>query len=644
MCGIAGTVSWNGAADPESVGRMLEVLHNRGPDQRGYLVADLSGSTLQRQGTPPQPGELSFAPTLALGHARLAILDIAGGVQPLANEDANVWVVFNGEIYNHAELRERLIRHGHRFATSHSDTEVIVHAYEQWGDDSLLMLRGMFAFAILDLRSKRLLLARDRFGVKPLYYQRSASGFRFASELSSLRVALGTRPELDLQSLSDYLLYQYIPAPATIYRDTAKLLPGEYCVVDLDTGEVTASPYWRGDESHPLRTESEERLTEELIALLRESVALRMVADVPVGAFLSGGVDSASVVALMRELAPGRELRTFSIGFDQEEFDELDGARFVAERFGTLHRERRLGSEVLGMLPALARALDEPLADPSFLPTYLVSEMAAEDVTVALSGDGGDEAFAGYTRYARTLLFDRLTAPVPFLLRKGVAKALSPCAGTGLLGEVVKRLPLTTGEYYALGICHYEPAELSAIFTRETLAQIPRGRDRMIAGLIDSPAEGALINRLRGADIRSYLPGAVLAKVDRASMAWSLEVRSPLLDHRVHEFVSKLPPRLLLGGGVKKYLLKKAMAHHLPQEFMNRPKKGFGLPLDQWFRTPNGEKVVREALNGDSHLASWLRMDWVERMMRDHCAGKRNAGFKLWSLVILEHWLRGEGA
>jgi asparagine synthase (glutamine-hydrolysing) len=643
MCGIAGIVSWDGVANPESVAKMLEVLHHRGPDRKGYLVADLNGKSVQSQVAPPQLNELPFAPSLAVGHARLSILDISGGVQPLANEDESIWVVFNGEIYNHLELRERLTLHGHCFATSHSDTEVIVHAYEQWGLDSLLMFRGMFAFAILDLHRKRLLLARDRFGVKPLYYRNSPSGITFASELSAIKGVWGEQPELDLQSLSDYLLYQYIPAPATVYRDTAKLAPGECCVIDLVTRDVSTSPYWSGDAAVPLRTESEEQLTEELVELLRESVSLRMVADVPVGAFLSGGVDSASVVALMRELAPGQQLRTFSIGFDQEEFDELDGARYISERFGTLHRERRLGCEVLDMLPALVCALDEPLADPSFLPTYLVSQMAAEDVTVALSGDGGDEAFVGYQRYTRALLFNRLTAPVPLPLRKAAAKVLSPCVGAGLLGEVVKRLPLTVGEYYALGICHYEPAELSAIFTPEALAQIPRGSDRQISGFIDSPANGGLINRLRCADIRSYLPGAVLAKVDRASMAWSLEVRSPFLDHRVHEFVSRLPGHLLLGNGIQKYLLKRAVSHQLPWDFLNRPKKGFGLPLDQWFRTTRGERLVREALNGESLLARWLKMDWIERMRADHCAGRRNAGFKLWSLLILEYWLRRGG-
>ena len=530
MCGIAGLVTWGETVDPMAVSRMLKILHHRGPDQNGYLFADLCGNRMLRQGDCPRAEDIPFFPNLTLGHARLSILDIAGGAQPLANEDETVWVTFNGEIYNHHELRERLKECGHRFATSHSDTEVIVHAYEEWGDDCLLMFRGMFAFAIADFRRKRLLLARDRFGVKPLYYHMGSSGFTFASELGAVRAALGVRPELDMQSLSDYLLYQYIPAPATIYNGFTKLMPGECCVVDLLRYDITNFSYWRGEEATTPRTECVDDLTEELLDLLRESVRLRMVADVPVGAFLSGGVDSASVVALMREIAPGQELRTFSIGFHEDEFNELDGARYIANRYGTIHQDCLLSSEVLKILPELARSLDEPLADPSFLPTYLVSKMASDKLKVVLSGDGGDEAFAGYDRYSRTMLFDRLTAPFPHLLRKGIARALFPVAGCGLLRDIARRLPLSTGEYYSLGICHYEPDELKKIFTRTALEQIPRSRDFIIADAIDSSNQSSLVNNLRYADIRTYLPGAVLAKVDRASMAWSLEVRSPFLD------------------------------------------------------------------------------------------------------------------
>lgn len=642
MCGIVGQVSWSGTVDVPAISNMLKILHHRGPDQNGYLFADLRGNQMLRQGDCPHPDDIPFSPILAFGHARLSILDIAGGAQPLANEDETVWVTFNGEIYNHDELRVRLKSCGHRFATSRSDTEVIVHAYEEWGDDCLLMFRGMFAFAIADFRKQRLLLARDRFGVKPLYYHIGSSGFVFASELGAVRSALGVRPEVDAQSLSDYLLYQYIPAPATIYCGIVKLMPGECCSVDLLRHEIRTTAYWDGEEAEPPRTEGVSVLTEELLELLRESVRLRMVADVPVGAFLSGGVDSASVVALMREIAPKQELRTFSIGFHEDEYNELDGARYIAERYGTNHQDCLLSADVLGLLPALARSLDEPLADPSLLPTYLVSKMAAEKLKVVLSGDGGDEAFAGYGRYSRTMLFERLTAPFPHLLRKVVAKALSPIAGHGLLREFIKRLPLSTGEYYSLGICHYEPDELKAIFNKTLQVQISRNKDCIIAEAIDSSSHSSLVNSLRFVDIRSYLPGAVLAKVDRASMAWSLEVRSPFLDHRLHEFAAKLPPRLLISGGIKKIMLKRAMSHHLPADFLNRPKKGFGLPLDGWFRSVDGQKIINDALNPGSVIAEWLNMAWVERLRDDHSRGNINAGFRLWSLLILEYWLKGQ--
>lgn len=642
MCGIAGQVSWSGTVEVPAVSKMLKTLHHRGPDRNGYFFADSHGNRMLRQGDCPDPGGIPFSPSLAFGHARLSILDIAGGVQPLANEDETVWVTFNGEIYNQNELRVRLKACGHRFATSHSDTEVIVHAYEEWGDDCLLMFRGMFAFAIADFRKQRLLLARDRFGVKPLYYRMGGADFVFASELGAVYAALKVRPNIDVQSLSDYLLYQYIPAPATIYCGIAKLMPGEGCVVDLLRHDIRTFAYWNGEEAEPSKTENVNVLTEELLELLRESVRLRMVADVPVGAFLSGGVDSASVVALMREIAPKQELRTFSIGFHEDEYNELDGARFIAERYGTNHQDCLLSADVLNLLPALARSLDEPLADPSLLPTYLVSKMAAEKLKVVLSGDGGDEAFAGYSRYSRAMLFDRMTAPFPHMLRKGVAKALSPIAGHGLIREIIKRLPLSTGEYYSLGICHYEPDELKAIFTKTAQVHISRSKDCIIADSIDSSSRSSLINSLRFVDIRSYLPGAVLAKVDRASMAWSLEVRSPFLDHRLHEFAAKLPPRLLISGGIKKIMLKRAMSHHLPTDFLNRPKKGFGLPLDGWFRSADGQKIINDALNPGSEIAKWLNMAWVERLRDDHARGNKNAGFRLWSLLILEYWLRGQ--
>lgn len=643
MCGIAGIVHFDGRPiDAARLTKMIRQLRHRGPDGHGYLFSDRRGKYRVVTGSDSRGGDSGFVPTLAIGHARLSIIDLEGGFQPLSNEDGSVWVTFNGEIYNHSELRDRLAQLGHKFRTSHCDTEVIVHAYEEWGKDCLSLFRGMFSLCLVDFAKQRLILARDRLGVKPLYFSANNRSLIFASELTAVSQGLDSKQEIDPQSLSDYLIYQYIPAPSTIYKEIKKLIPGTYMEFDMRTGDSSDhKSYWELHRQEPAVDYNEEKASEELLDLLCESVRLRMVADVPVGAFLSGGVDSASVVALMREASPGTELRTFSIGFEEREFNELDGARFIAERFGTVHEECIMGMDSLDLIPEIARSLDEPLADSSILPTYLVSKMAAAHLKVVLSGDGGDEAFGGYPRYRRALLFHNLIEPLPLIMRKLSSNILMPFSSYGALREIAVRLPLTLGRFYARGVCFFTPEELCQIMRPHVLDQISIRDASWLYQMIDGQKDAGALHRLRFADMASYLPGAVLTKVDRASMAWSLEVRSPFLDHKIHEFSAGLPSHALISGRIQKYILKKALAGHLPKHYLERPKKGFGVPLDNWFRTRKGLGIIRETLSPDSYLSDWIDMENVAALIASHKEGHINGGFKIWSLLMLEHWLRG---
>jgi len=586
---------------------MSSTLVHRGPDSDGVFLADGVG----------------------LAARRLAIIDLAHGDQPIANEDGTLHVVQNGEIYNHAELRGELERDGHRFSTR-CDTEVLVHAYEEWGTAFAERLRGMFAIAIWDARERRLVLARDRYGIKPLYYRADGDGLEFASELRSL-----PRGEIDLDALEAFLAFNSIPAPLTIFREARKLPPG-YVLVWED-GNLSLERYARPAPVPvaELREDDEGELIEELRSRLRDSVRAHLLADVPVGVLLSGGIDSSALAALAAEES-GEPVRTFSIGFEERSFNELADARLVAERYGTVHRELVLRPDAALLLPALADAFDEPFADSSALPTYLVSQLAAEDVKVALSGEGGDELFGGYYTYVADLLAERAG---------GLATLARP---------LVERLPSSTArasfDYKAKRFvrgAHLPPLERhhawKEIFSADARAELTGRRHGFDP--VDlyrerfAETDGAeLLARLQDVDRTIYLVDDLLVKTDRASMAHSLEARVPFLDPVVTNFALSLPARHRVNGLRKKVLLRKAVAPLVPGRIIRGKKRGFSIPAAAWLR---GElkPFARETLSADTlRRQGFFRPEAVTTLIDRHVAGKEDLSRQLWGLLAFTLW------
>jgi asparagine synthase (glutamine-hydrolysing) len=625
MCGICGVV---GAAkeyrvDRESLVRMRDTLIHRGPDDCGiYLGAGIG-----------------------LGHRRLSIIDLrAEGRQPLSNEDDSLHIVFNGEIYNYLELRRELLDAGHRFR-SETDTEVVVHLYEQYGAGCLKRLRGMFAFAIWDERDRSLFLARDRIGKKPLYYSLDDDRIAFASEAKAL-LAAGIAPEPDLTSINQYLTYGYVPGARSGFRAIRKLPPAHYLF--YRDGRAELNRYWRLGYVPKLDLDEREARAE-LLRRMREAVALRMVADVGVGAFLSGGIDSSAVVAMMSELS-AKPVKTFSIGFRQSDYDETRWARMVAERFHTEHHELIVESGAgAQLLDTLAWHYDEPYADSSAIATWYLAKMTREHVTVALNGDGGDENFAGYRRHSVTALAGRLDA-VPRAMRRAFAAAFAHgyrltggnrrLAGRlRILGEVMEE-DWRAG--YARMISWLSDDEKAALRTREFAGSVAdhRAEDVLFDTYADIDADDPLDQTL-GVDVSLYLPEDGLVKVDRASMAASLEARSPLLDHELMEFVARLPARFKLHRLERKWIFKRALRGILPDSILHRRKMGFGVPLDAWFRTPPWIELLHDVLlSRHSIERGYFVRDGVARLIEEHVAGIRDRHHQLWMLLMLEMWHR----
>src|SRR5262245_6141385 len=607
MCGICGLASGRGAVDPERLDAMSRLLVHRGPDSDGTFVDDGIG----------------------LAARRPAIIDLETGDQPIAGEDGTVHVVQNGELYNYRELRAQLEARGHRFAT-HGDTEVLVHLYEEHGERFPALLRGMFAVALWDAPRRRLVLARDPYGIKPLYYAEEGEELSFASELRAL-----PRGEIDLDALEAFLAFNSIPAPLTIFRGTSKLPPGHVLV--WEDGRTRVERYARPApvDAADVRRAGEAELAAELRARMRDSVRAHLVSDVPVGVLLSGGVDSSALAALAAEEGTG-PLRTFSIGFEERSFDELGDARLVAERYGTTHRELVLRPDAALLLPALADAFDEPFADSSALPTYLVSRLAAEDVKVALSGEGGDELFGGYHTYVADLLASRVG---------GLASRLAP---------LVERLPSSAArasfDYRAkrfVRAAHLPPLERhhgwKEIFSPDARAELTGRRssfdpvDLLRARFAET--EGAeLLARLQDVDLGTYLVDDLLVKTDRASMAHSLEARVPFLDPVVTNFSLGLASRHKVRGLLKKILLRKAAAPLIPPELLRRRKRGFSIPAAAWLRG-DLEPFARETLSAETlRRQGFFRPDTVTRLIDDHVAGREDLSRQLWGLLAYTLW------
>jgi asparagine synthase (glutamine-hydrolysing) len=616
MCGIAGLAVDRGTVDPHLLERMAATLAHRGPDGEGFHLA----------------------PGVGLASRRLAVIDPAGGDQPLWNEDRSVACVYNGEIYNFASLRAELEGKGHRFGTR-TDGEVLCHLYEEQGEGMVHRLRGMFAFAIWDERSRRLLLARDRFGIKPLYYAPLPGGVAFASELKALLCLPGLSRDLDPVAVSDYLTYLYVPAPRTIVAGARKLPPGS--LLRFEEGRWETDTWWEPPAPGGGEPLSAREAAPELLRRLRETVRAHLVADVPVGAFLSGGIDSSTVVALMAE-ASSAPVRTFTVGFDGAgAYDERPAAREVARRFGTEHHEAVADRSLVAMLPRLAAAFDEPFADSSAIPTLQVSALAAERLPVVMSGDGGDEMLCGYDWY-RWHQALRPAGIIPRSMRAALARA----AG--------RRLP-EMGRPAGVGARARRLLADAALDPRDRyLRRITCVGDESRAGLLTGPSEGSgtalalygaapdgagPVERMAYTDLRLGLPDDMLAKVDRASMAHGLEVRVPFLDTELAAFVWGLPTRLKLRGLRTKHLLRRAMDGILPPTTLTRRKRGFGVPIGPWLREEAAS--WRPLLAGSRAAAEgYLRPGPVAEVADRHLAGPHDLGHQVWALLTLEVWFR----
>ncbi len=628
MCGITGKVHRDPSrpVDPDLIARMQRCIVHRGPDEQGVYAEAPAG----------------------LGFQRLAIIDVSSGHQPMTNEDGSIVIVFNGEIYNFQELRAELEAYGHTFKT-HSDTETIVHGYEQWGPDVCQHLRGMFAFAIFDRPRRRVMIARDRVGKKPLYYAivnrgKPDEALLFGSELKSLMADPALSREIDPVAINHYLTYQYVPHPWSIFKEARKLPPAHWML--YENGSTTLSQYWELDYL-PKQNISEEEAIEQSLAQLDEATRIRLVSEVPLGCFLSGGIDSSLVAAMMRRHITG-ELRTFSIGFEEEKFNELPYARQVADLLGTRHEEFVVKPDALAVINKIAWHFDEPFADSSALPTYYLSQMTRQHVTVALNGDGGDESFAGYERYRLMPGWEKY-GRIPRSIRQAARMGLAAARGFGLGGNQLRRaahlnrLSLeSTDRQYVHFLTYFTTYHKQQLYTADFMKQVGGELESeeltaWIAEEFDMPHP---VDRRMKMDILTYLPGALLPKVDRMTMANSLEGRSPFLDHHLMEFAATLPAEMKLKNGQLKYILKQAGLKFFTSDFLNRPKQGFGVPIGDWFR---GElrDFTREMLLGSEAVSrGWFDPNYITILLDEHHDSRQGHEYRIWALLMLEVWAR----
>jgi asparagine synthase (glutamine-hydrolysing) len=624
MCGISGVVYRDPAhpVDRELLRRVTSVLSHRGPDADGFF----------------------WGPGAGLGHRRLSIIDLSTGDQPIYNEDRSKVVVFNGEIYNFQELRTDLVQRGHRFTTS-SDTEVLLHGWEEYGDGFVARLRGMFAFALWDLRARRLLLARDRVGKKPLYYTQDGERLLFGSELKALITDPSVKRALSVEALDDYLTFGAVPAPRTIYQNVQQVPPAHYLV--WEGGRTRTVEYW--DVAYrDLPARSEDECLEQFDSIFTEAVRLRLISDVPLGAFLSGGVDSTAVVATMASLLD-RPVATTTVTFGERAFNEAPHARTVADTLGTDHEEVVVKPRAVDILPTLVWHLDEPFADSSAIPTYYVSQAARRRVTVALSGDGGDEVFAGYQwRYGLNLLEARLRGWIPGPVRRGV---VGPLAAIWPKADrlprplrwkfLLRNLSLDPEQAYFNDMSLFTPADKRGLLT-DGFRQGLNGHDPFTAFRthFDRVRGQDHLRRILYVDLKTWLPNDILVKMDRMAMANSLEVRSPLLDHHVIEFAAGLPSEMKYHGRTSKYLLKRFAERRVPPSVIHRPKMGFSIPLASWLR---GElrPMAEDLLLSERALGrSYFQPETIRGMWTRHQEGQRNHAHHLWALMVLELWHR----
>lgn len=626
MCGLSGIVDLRGErpVSRELITLVNDTMVHRGPDGKGIHLEN----------------------GCALGHRRLAIIDLEGGAQPLYNEDGNVVVVYNGEIYNFQELATELETLGHTFRTR-CDTEVIVHAWEQWGENCLQRFRGMFAFALWDKRTETLFLARDRLGIKPLFFSVTDSGWCVvASELKALLVHPELSRALDPQATEEYLAFGYIPEPKTIYRNVKKLLPGHYIVARRGAQDLVQKQYWDVDFSQRAAGSFEE-WREEMVARLEDAIKVRLIAEVPIGAFLSGGIDSSAVVALMAGLMDS-PVNTCSISFDDKRYDETEYASMVAQRYATNHFVERADTDDYDLLSVLNRLYDEPFADSSAIPTYRVCQIARERVTVALSGDGGDENYGGYRRYLWFLLEERFRRLLPRPLRQPVF---------GLAGRIYPKMDWAPKYLRAKSTLQAVARDSVEGYFHGVSITTPQVRQSIYSSAMQSDLQGYHavevfrnyakacqsqdpLTMVQYLDIKTYLPGDILTKVDRASMAHSLEVRVPFLDHPLVEWAASLPSNVKIKSRECKYILKKAMEPHLPHDVLYRRKMGFAVPLASWLRGPLRKQVDQRILGERMLDCGMFSPDALQGVIRSHQDGLRDHSSLIWALLMYDEFLK----
>jgi asparagine synthase (glutamine-hydrolysing) len=625
MCGIVGIFDTTGKREisRDLLSRMNETQFHRGPDEGG----------------------LHTEPGLGFGHRRLSIIDISSGQQPLFNEDGTVVVTYNGEIYNFPELSEELKACGHQFRT-HCDTEVIVHAWEEWGEACVERFRGMFAFGIWDRNREILFLARDRLGIKPLYYAKLPDGtLLFGSELKSLKVHEQLPREIDPTAVEDYFAFGYVPDPKTIYRGVHKLPPGYRMTVRRGQQELNPVPYW-DVAFRPHAPMNEQEAGEELITRLREAVKIRMIAEVPLGAFLSGGVDSSAVVALMAGISDD-PVNTCSISFGDPKFNEAQYAAMVADRYKTAHRVEQVDPDDFSLIDRLAGLYDEPYADSSALPTYRVCELAKKQVTVVLSGDGGDENLAGYRRYRWHTYEEKMRSLVPEIIRRPLFGFLGGVYPKADWAPKILRAKSTfqamardSLEGYLHSVSVLSNEMRNSLFSARMKQDLQGYRAvevfKRYARQAPTDHPQSLVQYL---DMKTYLAGDILTKVDRASMAHALEVRVPILDHELVDWISGLPPELKLQGREGKYIFKKTLEPKLPDEILYRPKMGFSVPLASWFRGPLREKVRGNILSGAMMESGLFKPAYLRTLVEQHQSGRWDHSAAIWTLLMFEEFL-----
>ncbi|MBA2620608.1 MAG: asparagine synthase (glutamine-hydrolyzing) [Acidobacteria bacterium] len=622
MCGIAGFIS-KGKNSPVGereilLDKMCKIIVHRGPDEQGAVVRGRA----------------------ALGMRRLSIIDLKGGQQPIYTEDGNLAIVFNGEIYNFRELKSELESLGHRFKTN-SDTETIVHAFEEFGVDCLEKLRGMFAFAIWNFRDETLFVARDRTGKKPLFYSLTEKGnFVFGSELKSLLTHGEIKKEIDFAALDAYLTFGYVPEEFCIFKNVEKLAPGHFLI--FKNGAVETKKYWDFNRSKIEIVKTENEYVEILRAKIKDAVKIRLISEVPLGAFLSGGVDSSTIVAMMSQLS-NAPVKTFSIGFNEDSFNELKFARVAARHFGTEHHEFVVTPDLVEIVDRLVWHFDEPFADPSAMPTFMVSKMAREFVTVALSGDGGDELFAGYSRYVTDKKRGAL-AQLPKSIRKNLLRVAGEKLPHGIRGKnYLYNISLDAVERYIDSVSYFNPMRKKSLYSKDFQAKLNGAAgagERDFKRFADSVQTGNPIDKLLYLDSKTYLPSDILTKVDRMSMATSLEARVPLLDHKLIEFVAQIPTELKMNGTQTKYILKRAMEGIVPNEILYREKQGFGVPINEWINVQLRERIRADLSDRRTLERGYFEKSYIQTLLDEHSKQRRDHSYALWLLWMLELWHR----